>query len=160
MDRNRNPKEQGANAPRSPEQKDAKKLKVCLVSGSFEYKSDDSLAAFQKHLEANFPVECTRVFAKAEKDKTLAGVENLEKCDVAIFFTRRLQIDGDALDAVKKYVKSGKPIVGIRTASHGFQNWLEMDKEVFGGDYKGHFGGEELHVRREDSGEGEGSSRS
>ena len=45
-----------------------------------------------------------------------------------------------AAGAVKKYVKSGKPIVGIRTASHGFQNWLEMDKDVFGGDYKGHFG--------------------
>jgi type 1 glutamine amidotransferase len=44
------------------------------------------------------------------------------------------------LDHVKKFVKSGKPLVGVRTASHGFQKWLEMDKEVFGGDYKGHFG--------------------
>jgi putative membrane-bound dehydrogenase-like protein len=117
-----------------------KKLKVCLVSGSFEYKSNETLAEFQKYLEANFPVECTRAFAKAEKDKDLAGIENLEKCDVAIFFTRRLTIEGEALEAVKKFVKSGKPIVGIRTASHGFQNWLEMDKEVFGGDYMGHFG--------------------
>jgi type 1 glutamine amidotransferase len=41
---------------------------------------------------------------------------------------------------VKKYVASKKPVVGIRTASHGFQNWLAMDKEVLGGDYKGHFG--------------------
>ena len=76
----------------------------------------------------------------SDKDRSLAGLENLESCDVAIFFTRRLQIDGISLDAVKKYVKSGKPLIGIRTASHGFQNWLEMDKEVFGGDYKGHFG--------------------
>ena len=128
-----------AEAPR-PVGKTAAKLKVCLVSGSFEYKSDESLAAFQKHLEANFAVECSRVFAKSDKDRSLAGLENLEACDVAIFFTRRLQIDGASLDAVKKYVKSGKPLIGIRTASHGFQNWLEMDKEVFGGDYKGHFG--------------------
>jgi putative heme-binding domain-containing protein len=119
---------------------DAKKLKVCLVSGSFEYKSDESLSAFQKYLEANFPVECSRVFAKAEKDKTLDGLENLEKCDVAIFFTRRLQIDGASLQQVKAFAKSGKPIIGIRTASHGFQNWLQMDKEVFGGDYKNHYG--------------------
>jgi len=118
----------------------AKKLKVCLVSGSFEYKSDDSLAAFQKHLEANYPVECTRAFAKAEKDKDFPGLELLESADVAIFFTRRLQIEGAALDRVKKYVASGKPVVGVRTASHGFQNWLEMDELVFGGDYKNHFG--------------------
>jgi putative heme-binding domain-containing protein len=127
----------GANAPGSPQ---TKKLKVCLVSGSFEYKSDESLAAFQKYLEANFPVECTRVSAKAEKDTTLAGLEHLDTADVAVFFTRRLRLEGDALERVKKYAKSGKPIVGIRTASHGFQNWLEMDKEVFGGDYQGHFG--------------------
>jgi putative membrane-bound dehydrogenase-like protein len=124
-------------APGSPA---TKKLKVCLVSGSFEYKSDESLAAFQKYLESTFPIECTRVFAKSDKDKSLPGLENLDACDVAIFFTRRLRIDGDSLDRVKKYVQSGKPIVGIRTASHGFQNWLEMDKLVFGGDYKGHFG--------------------
>lgn len=130
----------GANASSSPKDKDGKKLRVALVSGSFEYKSDDSLAALQKHLEATYPVECVRIFAKAEKDTTFAGIENLEKCDVAIFFTRRLQIEGEALDAVKKYVKSGKPIVGIRTASHGFQKWLEMDKDIFGGNYLGHFG--------------------
>ena len=59
---------------------------------------------------------------------------------MAIFFTRRLQIEGEALDAVKNYVTSGKPIIGLRTASHGFQKWLEMDQEVFGGDYQGHYG--------------------
>ncbi len=97
--------------------------------------------------------------AKAEKDKTLAGIENLEKCDVAIFFTRRLQIDGDALETVKKFVKSGKPIIGIRTASHGFQNWLEMDKEVFGGDYKDHFGAKmECEVKPAEKAEGPSGS--
>ncbi|MGE0610127.1 MAG: ThuA domain-containing protein, partial [Pirellulales bacterium] len=35
---------------------------------------------------------------------------------------------------------SGKPIVGIRTASHGFQNWQEFDKTYLGGNYTGHYG--------------------
>ena len=63
----------------------------------------------------------------------------MKTADAAIFFTRRLKIDGEQLDAVKEYVASGKPVVGVRTASHGFQNWLAMDKLVFGGDYQGHF---------------------
>jgi putative membrane-bound dehydrogenase-like protein len=130
-------KSPAANAPGSPV---AKKLKVLLISGSFEYKSDTSLADFQKYLEANYAVECKRAFATSDKDKDLPGLEQLEACDVAIFFTRRLQIEDNALDRVKKYVELKKPIVGIRTASHGFQNWLEMDKLVLGGDYKGHFG--------------------
>jgi type 1 glutamine amidotransferase len=114
-----------------------KKLNVCLVSGSFEYKSDASLSAFQKYLEENFPIACSRAFAKT--DKEIAGLENLDKCDVAIFFTRRLMIEGEMLEPVKRFVKSGKPIIGIRTASHGFQNYLEMDKEVFGGNYQNHY---------------------
>jgi putative heme-binding domain-containing protein len=116
------------------------KLRVVLVSGSFEYKSEESLAAFQKHLEATMPVECVRVAAKAEKDTTLPGLGALDKADAALFFTRRLRIEGADLERVKKYVASGRPVVGLRTASHGFQNWLEMDGAVFGGDYKGHFG--------------------
>jgi putative membrane-bound dehydrogenase-like protein len=115
-----------------------KKLKVLLISGSLEYKSDETLPLLQKYLESRYPIECVRAFRKT--DDNLPGLEQLETCDVAIFFTRRLTIDGEQLDRVKKYVASGKPIIGIRTASHGFQKWLDMDKEVFGGNYKGHFG--------------------
>ncbi|WP_439622374.1 PVC-type heme-binding CxxCH protein [Gemmata sp.] len=129
-----------SDAPKNVGAGDAKKLKVALVSGSFEYKSDESLAGLKKQLEANYPVECVLIAARAEKDTALAGIEGLAKCDAAIFFTRRLQIDGESLDAVKSFVKSGKPVVGLRTASHGFQKWLEMDRDVFGGDYKNHFG--------------------
>jgi type 1 glutamine amidotransferase len=51
-----------------------------------------------------------------------------------------MTIDGADLDRIKKYSLSGKPIVAIRTASHGFQNWLEMDRKVLGGNYKNHYG--------------------
>ena len=134
------PKEQGLTLPARRNRKTRKKLKTCLVSGSFEYKSDESLDGVSEIPQKRTSRSSDARLREDGKDKKARGVENLEKCDVAIFFTRRLKIDGDALDAVKRYVKSGKPIVGIRTASHGFQNWLEMDKEVFGGDYKGHFG--------------------
>ncbi|OWK43782.1 PVC-type heme-binding CxxCH protein [Fimbriiglobus ruber] len=115
-----------------------KKLKLCLVSGSLEYKSDETLAAFQTYLEANYPVECVRAFRKTDTD--LPGLDQLETCDAAIFFTRRLTIDGEQLERVKKYAASGKPVIGIRTASHGFQKWLEMDALVYGGNYKNHYG--------------------
>jgi type 1 glutamine amidotransferase len=113
-------------------------LQLCLVSGSFEYQSDQSLAILQTHLEKHFAVQCSRAFAPSEEQ--LPGLENLDQCDAAIFFTRRLKINGEALERVKRYAMSGKPLLGIRTASHGFQNWLDMDREVFGGDYRGHYG--------------------
>jgi type 1 glutamine amidotransferase len=116
----------------------AKPLKVCLVSGSLEYSSDASLAAFQAYVEKRHPIRCARAFMKTEDD--LPGLENLDTCDCMLLFTRRLRISGEQLDRVKQYCQSGRAIVGVRTASHAFQNWLALDKEVFGGDYQGHYG--------------------
>jgi type 1 glutamine amidotransferase len=123
---------------------EAKVLKVCLISGSLEYKSDESLAAFQDFLEKHYAVKCSRAFRKADDD--LPGLDNLEDCDVALFFTRRLTVDGKQLEKIKKYCEAGKPIVAVRTASHGFQKWLEMDKEVLGGNYQNHYGPGEVKV--------------
>src|SRR5262249_1484873 len=112
-------------------------LKVCLVSGSLEYKSDESLAEFQKYLESHYNVKCSRAFRKTDED--LPGLENLETCDLMLLFTRRLKIEGEQVDRIKKYCKAGKPIVAVRTASHAFQTWLALDKEVLGGNYQGHY---------------------
>lgn len=120
----------GMEAPKAP-------LKVCLVSGALEYESDASLMALQKHLEEHYNVRCSRAFRKADDD--VPGLDNLETCDVMLLFARRLTIKGEQLDRVKKYCLAGKPIVGIRTASHAFQNWLVLDKEVLGGNYQGHY---------------------
>ena len=128
----------GNSSPKPARDSQKQIIKVCLISGSLEYDSDTSLAAFQNFLEKNYAIQCTRAFRKTDSD--LPGLENLDTCDVAVFFTRRLKIDGEQLDRVKKYCASGKPIVAIRTASHGFQNWLEMDKEVLGGNYGNHYG--------------------
>jgi type 1 glutamine amidotransferase len=115
-----------------------KRLVVCLISGSLEYKSDESLVAFEEYVQSRYPMRCTRAFRRTDDD--LPGLENLETCDVALFFTRRLTIAGEQLERVKRYCAAGRPIVGVRTASHGFQRWLEMDREVFGGDYGKHYG--------------------
>ena len=114
-------------------------LKVCLVSGSLEYKSNESLAEFQEYLEANHPVECSRAFIVGEDEEHLPGLESLDDCDVMLLFTRRLKLSGEELERIKHYCLSGRPIVGVRTASHAIQTWLDLDKEVLGGNYHGHY---------------------
>ena len=123
-------------------------LKVCLVSGSLEYKSNESLAAFQKYLESNYQVQCSRAFIEGTDEEHLPGLENLAHCDVMLLFTRRLKLSGEQLERLKTYCQSGKPIVGVRTASHAIQTWLDLDKEVLGGNYHGHYGaGPEVQVK-------------
>jgi type 1 glutamine amidotransferase len=121
-----------ADAPTSP-------IKVAMFSGSSEYKSNESLAALKKVLEEKHNCVCTLNVVE-EKGTTLTGIEQLDTADVAIFFTRRVKLADDQLAKVKKFIAAGKGVVGVRTASHGFQTWLAFDPEVLGGSYGNHYG--------------------
>lgn len=124
---------------------EAAPLRICLVSGSEEYKSDETLPILQEFLERKYQVECSRAFATSVDN--LPGLEALDSCDVMVLFTRRLELEGEQLERIKKYCQSGKPIVAVRTASHAIQSYLELDREVLGGNYKGHYGNElKTHV--------------
>ena len=112
-------------------------LHVCLVSGSEEYKSNESLASLQEYLEHKELARCSRAFWKSTTD--LPGLDALETCDVMVLFTKRLELPDSQLDRVKEYCRAGRPIVGLRTASHAFENWLILDQEILGGNYKGHY---------------------
>lgn len=114
-------------------------LKVCLVSASAEYRSDQSLALLQERLETGGAAACSRVFG-ADKGDTLQGLEAIDACDVMVLFARRVTLPPEQLARVKAYFRAGRPVVGIRTASHAFQNYLEFDREVLGGNYTGHYG--------------------
>jgi type 1 glutamine amidotransferase len=113
-------------------------LKVVMFSGSTEYNSKDSLEGFAKWLREDHGCECV-VNVVDEKGTLLNGVEGLETADVAVFFTRRVKVSEDQLAKVKRFIASGRGVVGIRTASHGFQTWLEFDPEVLGGSYGNHY---------------------
>ena len=119
-----------------------KVIRICLVSGSEEYKSNESLTSFQQQLERDHPIRCSRAFWKSKTD--LPGLEALDECNLMVLFTKRLEPPKEQLDRVKRYCASGRPIVGLRTASHAFQHWLELDREVLGGNYKGHYGSDQI----------------
>jgi type 1 glutamine amidotransferase len=114
----------------------SKPLKVCILSGCDTYNSEVSLPPFQEFLEANYNVRCNRIVRRADDD--LPGLEQLDDCDVALVFIKRMNLAGDQLARFKKYATSGRPIVAVRTASHAVQTWLEFDREVLGGNYRSH----------------------
>ncbi len=115
------------------------RVKLCMLSGSFEYDSEASLVVFQDYIEKNYPVEASLLIYQNEDDNQ--SLESLQDADVLLVFTRRLNTTGKELDRFKAYCAAGKPIVGVRTASHAYQHWLAFDKEILGGDYHGHYGG-------------------
>lgn len=112
-------------------------LRVGMISGSFEYDSDTALAIFRDHLEEHYAVEVTMI--SADGWNALPGLDTLEQADVLLVYTRRLMLGGETLEHYQRLVRT-KPIVAVRTASHGVQTDLAFDAEVLGGNYDGHFG--------------------
>ena len=112
---------------------------IVLVSGEEEYHSAETLPAFAKFLETNQAVK-TICLRRELKPDTIAGLDALERADLLILFARRMTLPDEQLKKFQTYFASGKPVIGLRTASHAFQNWLVFDKEVLGGNYQNHYG--------------------
>ena len=80
----------------------------------------------------------------------MPGVRLIEDADVLLVSVRRRGLGADDLGRIRRFVGSGKPVLGIRTASHAFapkekiptghESWESFDAEVFGGNYTGHHG--------------------
>jgi type 1 glutamine amidotransferase len=117
----------------------AKPLRICMISGAKEYEANESCAFFKEFLEKRYHVTCTHVQG-TDGAKSLPGIEALKEADLLFVFCRRTKPQEDQLRLVQEWCKAGKPVVGVRTASHAFQEWLEFDKTVLGGNYKGHYG--------------------
>lgn len=122
------------------------RVAICFGPGK---KQLDALA---KHMESEYRVACSLIeAAKAEPKKgeeaTPApfqpGLEPLESADVIVSNLYRTWAPPEQLDVLKKHF-TGKPVVGLRKAHHGFQNWLSADQEVFGVRYRGHYFGKEV----------------
>ena len=119
---------------------DKRVLRIHMLSGSAEYKSDESLPKWAELLRVAGHT-CT-IASGVEQEEDIA---NLKNCDVLVVYSKRWKLDGEALEHVKAAATS-KPIIGIRTASHAFQTWLAFDNEVMGGTYSGHGGAGEVTV--------------
>ena len=116
------------------------RIALTMLSGSFEYDSEDSLTVLRGYLEENAPAVDSALIAYQSEDDD-PSLELLEKeTDVLMVFTRRLNTGGPELERFKSYCDRGGAVVGIRTASHAYQNWLPFDGEVLGGNYDGHYG--------------------
>ncbi len=118
----------------------AKPLAIHMLSGSKEYKSEESLKLWSEHLKQNYGFKSTISWG-TDKITFVENLESMDKADVLVVFCRRWELEGEQAKRIRDWCESGKPILGIRTASHAFQFFLEFDQEILGGDYEGHDGG-------------------
>ncbi len=122
---------------------------IVLVSGDEEYRSEESLPMLAKILSERHGFKCTVLFAIDKKDGTinpdqadnLPGLEALDHADLMVILTRFRDLPDEQMKHIVDYVEGGKPIVGLRTATHAFNfktsttyaKWSWNSKEWDGG---------------------------
>lgn len=101
---------------------------IVLISGDDEYRSEEAMPQLGKILSTHHGFKCTVLFAidpsdgtiKPDYQENIPGLEALKTADLAIFFLRFRNLPDDQMKLVIDYVESGKPIMGLRTATHSF----------------------------------------
>lgn len=112
---------------------------IVLVSGDEEYRSEEALPQLAKILSKHHGFKCTVLFAQdpakpgivnANYVKNIPGLDVLSSADMMVLFTRFRALPDGQMQHFENYLKTGKPLVGIRTATHAF-NFKEEDTTNF-----------------------------
>jgi len=127
---------------------------VAFITAEGEYRANQRLPEFAHELLLTKNVNCEfalgKPVMKGEGRHNMENLQILNDADLAVFFIRRRALEAEKMDLIQSYVYGGRPVLGIRTASHSFDtkgdiprvltSWPEFDKEILGGNYTGHYG--------------------
>ena len=101
---------------------------IVFVTGDEEYRSEEGMPMLAKILAVRHGFKCTVLFAIHPVDGTidpnnqenLVGLETLESADMMVLFARFREPPDEQMKYIVNFVESGKPILGLRTATHAF----------------------------------------
>ncbi len=126
---------------------------IVFVTGDEEYRSEESMPAMARILSERHGFQCTVLFAvnpqtgeiDPKVSNNIPGLEALKMADLMVVFTRFRHLPDGQMAMFVDYVNSGRPIIGVRTATHAFDydkfqddrfakwGWRGPDKEFSGG---------------------------
>jgi hypothetical protein len=104
--------------------------KVVLLAGEEQsYHSEELVVQFGRILARHHGFTCTVLFTIDPKKGTinpgikdnLPGLAALREADLMIIFIRWRRLPDEQMKEIVDYVESGRPVLGIRTATHAFE---------------------------------------
>jgi hypothetical protein len=113
--------------------------RVVFVTGDEEYRSEEGMPQLARIL-ARLGFHCTVLFAIDAKTGAIdpgvldhiPGLEALDRAELMVIFTRFRDLPDAQMQHVADYVESGRPIVGLRTATHAFAPKTSKTYERYG----------------------------
>jgi hypothetical protein len=103
--------------------------RIVLVSGDEEYRSEEALTQLAKMLAAHHGFDCTVVYPidkatgeiRPNEQTNIPGLEALRVADLMVIATRFRNLPDEQMKEIDDYLRAGKPVVGMRTATHAFK---------------------------------------
>jgi len=117
---------------------------IVFVSGDEEYRSEEALPCLAKILAVRHGFKCTVLFAinpeTGEIDPinqtNIPGLENLETADMMVLFLRFRELPDDKMKYIIDYTNAGKPVMGLRAATHSFNYTRNKDSKYAKYDFR------------------------
>ncbi|HSI64920.1 MAG TPA: ThuA domain-containing protein, partial [Candidatus Saccharimonadia bacterium] len=117
---------------------------IVFLAGDHEYRSEESLPALARLLAKHHGFKCTVLFdidpqgdIVAGEVPNIPGMEALDTADLAVVFLRFQNLPADQMKHLDAYLNRGGPVVGLRTATHGFKIPKDDPFAKYSYDYKG-----------------------
>ena len=102
--------------------------RIVLISGDEEYRSEQALPQLAKILSGQHGFDCTVLFAldpdgtiNPTRQDNIPGLEAVDSADLVIMLMRFRDLPDSQMKHLVDYVEAGRPIVGLRTATHAFE---------------------------------------
>lgn len=106
---------------------------IVFVSGDDEYRSEEACPQLAKILSVHHGFKCTVLFAIDDKGEinpahqtNIPGTHLLNDADMMVVFLRFRHLPDEQMKPIDDFTKSGKPMMGLRTATHSF-NYRNQD---------------------------------
>ena len=119
---------------------------LVFIASDHEYRSEETLPALARILAKRHGFKCTVLFGVDGNGvirpgaSNVPGMEALKEADLMVVFTRFQNWPAEQMNHFIAYLDRGGPIVGLRTATHGFK----IPKDSPYAKYSNGYGGKEM----------------
>ena len=102
---------------------------IVFVTGEEYYRSEEGMSMFAQILAQRHGFKCTVLFAidpatsaiNPNCNNHIPGLAALQKADLMVIFARFRELHDQDMKHIVDYVNAGKPVLGIRNATHAFR---------------------------------------
>ena len=123
---------------------------ILFIASDHEYRGEETCPAIARIMAKRYGFKCTVLFGQTEDglikqgSSRIPGIEEIEDADMLFLFLRFVHPDDAWMQKLEGYLKSGGPVLGLRTTTHAFNGlkgkYAYHNYNYGGEDFVGGFG--------------------